>query len=60
MKHRDNFFRRGGDVLKRGRILRQPVHGAGFAGHTLYQHSDGHSTRKRVRVDDDVGLHPAL
>ena len=36
------------------------MHGTGFAGHTLYQHSNGHSTWERMRVDDDVGLHPAL
>ena len=41
-------------------VLRYAMHGAGLAGHALDEHADGHATRERVGVDNDVWLHAAL
>ena len=53
-------LRGDGDLLEGRRVLREAVHRAGLAGHALHQHANRHAGRERVRVDDDVGLHPAL
>jgi hypothetical protein len=41
-------------------FLSQTVHSTCLPGHTLNQHSDCHSTRERVRVDNNIRLNPTL
>ena len=36
------------------------MEGAALAGHALDEHADGHPTRERVRVDDDIRADPGL
>lgn len=48
------------DVLERRRILSHSMHRSRLTRQTLDKHTNRHSTRERVRVDDDIGLHPAL
>ena len=47
-------------LLEGRRILREAMHCTCLPRHALHQHPNRHSTRKRVRVDDHVRLHPAL
>ena len=47
-------------LLEGCRILRETVHCPGLPCHALHQHSDRHSTRERVRVDNHVRLHSAF
>ena len=48
--------RKGEAILERCGVLCQAVHSTSFAGHALDEHSDGHSAREGVRVNDDVRL----
>ena len=49
-------IRKGTDILERCCILCQPVHSTSFAGHALDEHSDCHSAREGVRVNDNIRL----
>jgi hypothetical protein len=44
------------NALERCRILSEPMHGTCFACHALNQHTNSHSTRKRMGVDYDIRL----
>lgn len=41
-------------------VVAQAVEGAGLSGHALDEHTDGHSGRESVRVEQDVRGHAAL
>lgn len=61
-QHFTKILQRGallGESEGRG-VVAQAVQGAGFAGHALDQHTDGHAGGKAVRVEQDVGGHAAL
>ena len=53
-------IRKGTNVLERCCILCQAMHGTSFAGHALDEHSDGHSAREGVRVNDNIRLNSTL
>ena len=49
-------MRKGKNILERCGVLCQPVHSTSFAGHALDEHSNRHSAREGVRVNNDIRL----
>ena len=50
------ILRKETNILERCRVLCQAVHSTSFASHTLDEHSDRHSTREGVRVNNNIRL----
>ena len=46
--------------LERCAVLRNTVQTSGLTSQRLDEHTDGHTRRESVRVDDDIGLNTAL
>ena len=41
-------------------ILCQTVHCTGFPSHAFDEHTNGHAAREGMRIDNNIGLYPAL
>ena len=50
------IIRKETNILERCCVLCQAVHSTSFAGHALDEHSDRHSAREGMRVDDNIRL----